>query len=233
MKEPRPLGPSVSPGRLKLAFIAVGVVLLGTLGALATLAKSRLEEARREREEMVASRVFDEMEREVSAFLERENERPSYDQLEQTNPETWAPFLVGYFSEDELGDLSGARIVVAEGPTSEHRRRMNWALSQARDEWAASTSPVPPTQPERARSPGDVTPPSPPLLRARQQKSEEKSAAPPGATRGAPAPDTKKPTSDREIIESLNRAPERRKAAPKSSSPSESDDPFSDYMESF
>ncbi len=224
----------ISPRRLRLSFIVLGTALLGALGGLATLVDERLAEARREREEMVASRVFDEMEREVSAFLEQENARPSYTRLDQTNPETWAPFVVGYFSEDSLGRSPQPEIVVAEGPTSEHRRRMSWALSKARAEWTASTSNASETQEPVDFLGGDA--PSPPLLRARQQKSEADDAPSPhresaGAVSPAPAP--KKPTTDREIIESLNRAPERRKVAPKPSSSGKGDDPFSDYMESF
>ena len=108
-------GGKVSRSRLRIAFIAVGTLLLGALGFLAHLASERLEEARADREHMVASRVFDEMEREVSAFLESEADRPPYSDLQATNPENWAPFVVGYFARARTDVAGSGEVVVAEG----------------------------------------------------------------------------------------------------------------------
>ncbi len=229
------VGPNLSLFKLRFLFIVLGAVLLATLAIVTSLAGRRLDEARHEREEMVASRVFDEMEREVSAFLDLENERPHYSKLAETNPETWAPFVVGYFSEQLPLGSSSTEVAVAEGATSEHHRRLSWAIGKARSDWTATVSDESSRRRSFENEQGEE--PSkkedlPPLL---EQKSQ--STAGPGqlseGARGAAPPAPAKPATDREIIESLNRAPERRKSKTKASSPKEADDPFTDYSLSF
>jgi hypothetical protein len=200
---------------------------------VAGIAKQRLEEARKEREAMVASRIFDEMEREVSAFLELENDRPPYALLGETDPETWAPFVVGYFSGARSDSPKYARIVAAEGNTSENKRRLNWALEKAKNEFHSSGGQIeaPPSLAPREPS---LTPSAvPQLLKAPPQNELQTQRGAVLTEERAPAPPATKPSSDREIIESLNRAPERRKS--KSSAPAESkaDDPFGDYLRSY
>jgi signal transduction histidine kinase len=87
--------------RLRLAFIALGASLLLTVSGLLHSALSRLEEQRALRHRMVAERVFDEVEREISTVLQHEAERPSdaYDPL-VTDPSRWSRFVVGYYRKD-------------------------------------------------------------------------------------------------------------------------------------
>src|SRR6478609_11051406 len=134
MTNPRPRAPGRRPSKrtafrqwslqqLRWAFMSLGVILIGAVLSLTYAMHKRLIAAERDREEMVALRVFDELEREINAFLETENQREPYQSLEHTNPELWAPFMVGYFklnAEEEF--------IAADGPTSENRRRMTWSL---------------------------------------------------------------------------------------------------------
>ena len=113
--------------KLRVSFLLLGAALLGALLVLSLLMQSRLEEASRDREGMVASRVFDELEREVSTFLDEENERPVYGNLANTDPQTWAPFVVGYFKRNRF-QLDH---VAADGATSENHRRILWAIREA------------------------------------------------------------------------------------------------------
>lgn len=229
-----PLGGGLSLRRLRLAFVGLGVTLLAILGALAGIAEERLKDAQKEREEMVSSRIFDEMEREISAFLDLENDRPNYTELGQTNPETWAPFVVGYFSGARAGSPSSAQIVVAERNSAEDQRRISWALTRASDNFGASIDPSPPA-PQRAAP--SAPPRALPLPSLPQNTLDPAPAgrAEEGSVKNevAPSPPASKPSSDREIIESLNRAPERRKTKSSSQSNSGAEDPFSDYSRSY
>jgi signal transduction histidine kinase len=87
--------------KLRLGFIALGAALLLTVLGLLHSAVSRLEQQRRLRHQMVAERVFDEAEREISSLLQHEAERPSvaYDASE-TDPQRWSRFIVGYYRRD-------------------------------------------------------------------------------------------------------------------------------------
>jgi hypothetical protein len=215
-----------------LAFFGLGAVLLSGLVFLSLAVEERLDEARRDREEMVASRVFDEMEREISAFLDLEATRPNYVALENTNPETWAPHVVGYFAVPRAQTTERARIVAAEGTTSENRRRIQWALGQAEATWTqAYPEQAPgrgsPNEGDRDQEALGVRPAggasTAPLLAG---------PAPAPMTQKAAPSQAKKDVSGTEIIESLNRAKERRRSAPKPEE-QQSPDQFQDYTESY
>lgn len=232
---PPPHGRKLSRTRLRLAFVGLGVLLLSTLGVLSSMAHQRLEEAQREREEMVASRIFDEMEREISAFLDLESDRPPYTSLGRTNPETWAPFVVGYFSGAHPSQTSFARVVVAEGKTSEHQRRMIWALERASETWTSSTAGQSSPVENRNQPPQTLT--YEPARELTRNALTEKTPAPQAKDvlleKQTPPQSEGKPSSDREIIESLNRAPERRKTRSVAPSKAEASDPFSDYSRAY
>jgi len=87
--------------KLRLAFTALGAALLLTLFGLLQSAVSRLEEQRLFRHRVVAERVFDEAERELSSLLQHEAERPAaaYDAVD-TDPARWGRFVVGYYRRD-------------------------------------------------------------------------------------------------------------------------------------
>lgn len=90
--------------RLRVAFVLLGVTLLGALFLLVRSAQAQLEAQRRLRHQIVAERMFDEMERELTLLLEREDARPTsaYD-AQNTRSQSWAPFVVGYFTRDASG----------------------------------------------------------------------------------------------------------------------------------
>ena len=83
--------------RLRLAFLGLGAVLLVPFGFLLDAVESRVEAQRQLRHEVVAERIFDELERELTAVLEGESARPSSAYDEVTRTDSWAPFVLGYF----------------------------------------------------------------------------------------------------------------------------------------
>jgi colicin import membrane protein len=90
--------------RLRIAFLLLGAALLVPLGWLLRSVDARLEAQRRLRHELVAERIFDEMEGELTALLAREDARPSAAYAAtSTRVENWAPFVVGYFTRDARG----------------------------------------------------------------------------------------------------------------------------------
>ncbi len=214
--------PELSLVRLKVLFLLLGTLVVSVVLVLSVLMSNKLESAASDREEMVALRVFDELEREVSAFLEGENSRAPYVHLEQTNPETWAPFVVGYFKV-EAGQVEA---VAADGATSENKRRMKWAVAQLRDRRVVSGQAE---GQEQAEALGDASPhpPDSPQLKTAPEPDAEGVAKSPHLKKGK-APGSK-------IIESLNRAPERRKQSPgvKPAPRKSKIDQFSDYARAF
>lgn len=115
-------------GKLRLGFIALGAALLLTVLGLLHSSISRLEQQRLLRHRMVAERVFDETEREISSLLQHEAERPSaaYETTD-TDPHRWSRFIVGYYRRD------GGLHVVAESMLEPERlARLRGALAHAR-----------------------------------------------------------------------------------------------------
>ena len=95
--------------RLRLAFCGIGALLLGPLGLLAHSVNERLEAQRRLRHEVVADRIFDELERELTAMLTQEFARPSsvYDAA-SIDAGGAVPYVLRYFtSADGRHNLLG------------------------------------------------------------------------------------------------------------------------------
>jgi signal transduction histidine kinase len=113
--------------KLRLGFIALGAALLLAVLGLLHSAVSRLEQQRRLRHQMVAERVFDEAEREISSLLQHEAERPStaYDASE-TDPDRWSRFIVGYYHRDP--DL---QVVAASKLSPARLARIRTAVARA------------------------------------------------------------------------------------------------------
>src|SRR4051794_27330780 len=63
--------------RLRIAFVLLAAALLAPLALLARSMELRFEAQRRLRHEIVAERIFDEMERELTALLATESARPT------------------------------------------------------------------------------------------------------------------------------------------------------------
>src|SRR5690349_6800907 len=118
--------------RLQVAFLSLGVLLLGALFLFVSSALSRLDRQRELRHEVVAERIFDELERELTAHLIMESERPSeaYDAL-STSPDAWAPFVVGYFTVSD-----GYRVVARDKLAPARVARLERSLASV---WPAPT----------------------------------------------------------------------------------------------
>jgi hypothetical protein len=121
--------------RLRIGFVLLGALLLLPLFFVLRTAESRLEQQRRLRHEIVAARIFDEMERELGALLESERSRRSgsYDAA-STHVGSWAPFVVGYFT----GDRAGTHLAAAEQLTPARAQRVERALVAL---WHSSQAP--------------------------------------------------------------------------------------------
>jgi signal transduction histidine kinase len=109
--------------RFRLTFVALGVVLSSLLGTLVWRALESIDSERDLRRQIVAERVFDEMERELTALVRREEDRPfehyrSYYVLESGAAGAVArlrspladaprePFIVGYFLVSPEGTVT-------------------------------------------------------------------------------------------------------------------------------
>lgn len=116
----------LSIGRVRLAFASLLFMLLAGVLMLLHSALDRLEQERRLRHEVVAERVFDELERELNAHLERESARPSsaYD-APTSQVGAWAPYVVGYFTVAE-----DYRVLGGEQLTHARKARIDDALAR-------------------------------------------------------------------------------------------------------
>jgi hypothetical protein len=107
-----------SLNRLRLAFMAIGVVLLAPLGWLLWSFDQRLEAQRRLRHEVVAERIFDEVERELLRFLNEEAQRPNEAFQSGIALDAAAPYVLGYYTKGP----SGTRDVTIGGDADKWRR---------------------------------------------------------------------------------------------------------------
>ncbi len=103
--------------RVRIGFVLLAVALLAPLALLLGRTMESLNHERELRHEAVASRVFDEAERLLSEFLQREEERPADHYLlrirsGEASPLAEAPereFVLGYFQIDGRGAISTPR----------------------------------------------------------------------------------------------------------------------------
>lgn len=195
--------------RMRAAFVALGVVLLLPLALLVRSASARLEEQRRLKHEVVAERIFDELERELAALLERERERSS-DAYAATNtrPSSWAPFVVGYFVHDAGGTHVTARdmLPVQRGELVASAAKAAW------DAWA-------PAHPEAPLAVPEDPAPEPAAPVSEKNASDEKGVE--TASKGGMKPkqpnadDLLNPYSKQEtVLRKLNRAQAGKRRAP-------------------
>ncbi len=84
--------------RLRLVFVVLAALLWLPLLGLVVYALRTVEQEEAGRYKAVAERIFDEMERELTEALKREDERPSQDyELSGEQPLSDLPFMLGYF----------------------------------------------------------------------------------------------------------------------------------------
>lgn len=196
--------------RLRVGFVLLGVALMAPLAFVIHSVNERVEAQRRLRHQVVAERIFDELERELTAVLELESERPSaaYD-AGNTNADAWAPFVVGYFKTSDGG---ATELVAATQLHPARRERLRRSLARwthdelDQRERQAEPEPAPPgAAPTRlAPSPGPALAPAPVKAPARSPASK----------------------TSPEILRQLNRAREVRSKAQKKQGAS---DPLKDY----
>jgi len=109
--------------RLRFTFLALALMLLLPLGLLVSRALVSLANERELRHQIVAERIFDEMERELTALVRREEDRPfehyrSYYVSESSGTSIRSPladppdepFILDYFLESPDGSLTSPRL---------------------------------------------------------------------------------------------------------------------------
>jgi hypothetical protein len=90
--------------RLRLAFLALGVLVLAPLTWLLSSVEARLDAQRRLRHEVVADRIFDELERELTSVLAQSSLQARVPRGQRPPVESWPPFVVGYIQRASTGN---------------------------------------------------------------------------------------------------------------------------------
>jgi hypothetical protein len=201
---------------------------------------------------MVAERVLDELERELSLLLAGEAARPAYATVSRTDPGTWAPFVVGYFT---LTD--GKVALLGHNQLSQDRQlRSRWAVRKWQE--VADTLEQNEATKAPAQEPGRQAPEdrggTPDRKQDRTDSAEQKTNPSPAAptpqkasnrAAAAPAPAArqrskkKAPSSGTDIVRKLNRGKEQRPTAASRAEeergiPSaKASDPLDDYASEF
>lgn len=168
---------------LRATFLALAALLLLPLYLLKAAIDERIAAQARLRHEVVAERIFDEFERELTRVVERETARPSSAYDSTTNPASWAPFIVGYFTANP----QGARFTPRDGTTVKNRGAIDdkvMELSVAPAPQPSATDLVDSTEFKRARSDAEsaakASPPrsSPAVLQQLNVGREQRKPAP-------------------------------------------------------
>ncbi len=182
--------------RLRLAFVLLGLLVLGPLAWFLSSVEARLEAQRRLRHEVVAERIFDELERELTSVLVQESTRVQQPDTGSSANAAWPEFVVGYIEPPG-----------SQGPLV--TRTANDAVARARLQAAFDLL---------TARPGSATPaPDDPRARRAPKRRVELSALTGSANVGsAPPPANAVPeqmspakASQSEVLKSLNRAHER------------------------
>jgi signal transduction histidine kinase len=215
--------------RIRIVFAVLAVALLVPTGLLVRRALESVEVERAARHRTVAGRVFDEMERSLSEFLSREEERPFGHYRFYYTPEgavlgvgavARSPladppdrdFVVGYFQVDPDGsvhsplrprDEGAARAAGDYRPTAAVEKSATETLRVARAYWAARPGPAPeaPVPADEEQAPG----PTVSLLDARRDAKPERALSPDEEERDEPKAQREVFASTYDAIQSLNR----------------------------
>ena len=206
--------------RLRLAFVGLGVVLLAPLGFLLGAVDERVEAQRRLRHEVVAERIFDELERELTALLTAESARPSSAYDEPTRVDAWAPFVVGYFK----GSPSGVELLAADQLDASRVARLREALGTPDNE-KARPAPRPTTAGATDMLIDDFEMTlDPPMDPTQLSLGDAKSAARLPRMKSFP------PRSSPDVLQKLNRSQEERvRSSTPRPRPKEGEDPMQRY----
>lgn len=116
--------------KLRFAFIAIGLFVCGAVAALVLSSARQLQEQRRLRHQVVAERVFDEVERDLGSVLNHELSRPpaAYDAgPTDTEPSKWAPYIIAYYHRGD-GQI---HLVAGDKISGQRRKRALAAIQNA------------------------------------------------------------------------------------------------------
>jgi hypothetical protein len=167
--------------RLRLAFTALGLLLVLPLVWLLVSFDRRLEAQRRVRHEVVAERIFDEVERELTLVLNEFAEQPSVTDGALPTAADRAPYVLGFYVR-EGNELRGSGV-----PNAEPERQRRWAFAFERVRVMTAEPPKRPAPEHEVK--GDLEK-KPPGFAAEPRKASGRSPA--------------------EVLRSLNRADEYR-----------------------
>jgi hypothetical protein len=187
--------------RLRLAFLALGVLVLVPLAWLLDSLEARLEAQRRLRHEVVAERIFDELERELTNVLGQRSLQAGLPPGQRPAMQSWPAFVIGYVQRGR----NGIELVSRNGAGDSERLRF---AADGILKAVGAAPPAPPivrdalgrTSPKRdAASPADVS-------------GQVPLSTPASPLRGvAPAPKIKPgKASQIDVLRNLNRAHEQR-----------------------
>lgn len=174
--------------KLRIAFASLGVAVLGAQAWLVGAAEARVDAQRRSRHEMVAERIFDELERELSNVIVQESNRVA---VKIPANDAWSPFVIGYIQRSDGHDQ-----LVTRGPdkaSNDDLPRLQTALAKLHQRFGYLPKLRDPGTPQPAASSEATT--------KRVVSAARKSAA--------PAQLRPNETSSSDVLKSLNRAKER------------------------
>jgi hypothetical protein len=209
--------------RLRLAFVGLGVALLLPLALLVRSAAERLEEQRKLKHQVVAERIFDEMERELAALLEHERARPtSAYGTTQTRVESWDPFVVGYFTRDS----GGANVIAGAQLTAERIARVQAAAEAV---WVGLPTPKNAAEQNAPAPAGGTAPSIDDLLDGAMKGNgsgasvQAKEVSPTSDTAASAHSPARASRKQEEVLRQLNRSMQQKKAAPSAGKKSSDD----------
>lgn len=113
--------------KLRLAFVSLGVLLLVPFVWLVQSLDERVEAQRQLRHQVVAERIFDELERELTRVLAEQSARPSADFDGDRALRSTEPYVIGYFNVSR----ESARVLNDDSLSETERERIRRALSEA------------------------------------------------------------------------------------------------------
>jgi hypothetical protein len=174
--------------KLRIAFASLGIAVLSAQVWLVGAAEARVDAQRRARHEMVAERIFDELERELSSVIVQESNR-AVGNIPANG--AWSPFVIGYIQQADGQDQ-----LVTRGPDKESKDdlpRLQTALATLHQRFGYLPKLKAPLAPQPAAG-GEAT-------TKRIVSAARKSAA--------PAQLRPNETSSSDVLKSLNRAKER------------------------
>ena len=152
--------------RLRWAFLGLALILTVPLLWLVHSVNQKVEAQRRLRHQVVAERIFDELERELTRVLGQESLRPSAHFDQQGPPERWAPYVLSYFTqqhgealllkEKRLEPERRARVLATLSKLPDSRRQVRPKVVDTEAQAQSPTRPAPATKAQAGSNASDV-----------------------------------------------------------------------------